>query len=643
MHPTFLQRSLIVVLCGSIFGCADTEIRPDSRHTREFPDYSYRETESVKGSRSLPWETWAPFQDLTGRRLVNPDLILGDELLKKGQRRLALDAYMKTVGVRMLPHEEEAAALRLSSQYLALEQPKRALATISSYFREKGLGEEQVDLAFSLVLAFAYGRQGQSDQALAWFSRAYRQSKGNGYGADVSQKGIALYVGSLSQNGFEQVAINWRTDAFVNEAVGKERLRRASRSYDPDDVRSDKPFWGNYDSLDVEVAPSIAVDSGAPTTGLIGLVLSLSDRFGSLGRDTRQGVELAVLADHETPPFRVEVRDVGADTAGASAAVRELVGGMRASVVVGPLLTEAAVAAADTARELGAPLISFSKSESFRTGGGVFRLGATTSSQIDALLNVAVGEFRLSKFAVIAPQNANGTEYLQVMRRKVGALGATLSFEGVYGSADDATFAQLAGQLENSGADAVLLPDTIETSARFLSALSPAAKRRIRPLGTALWDSAIKIANSQAVFERALFVTPFFPQSTRPVVKQFIDSYRGKFQSMPNFLAAQGFDVGTLVVNALRQSLRDNTPFAESLSRLPPYDGVTGFISSSAPGELKRLFYVVEVTRDTFLEKAPAGDPQVTRETITYRGNQQVDPRTQQLVRDPEATVASGY
>jgi ABC-type branched-subunit amino acid transport system substrate-binding protein len=213
----------------------------------------------------------------------------------------------------------------------------------------------------------------------------------------------------------------------------------------------------------------------------------------------------------------------------------------------------------------------------------------------------------------------------------------------VYGTPDDATFAQLAGQLENSGAEAVLLPDTLEASARFLSALSSAAKRRIRPLGTALWDSAVKIANSQAIFERALFVSPFFPQSTRPVVQQFVESYRGKFQSTPNFLAAQGFDVGTLVVNALRQSLRDNAPFAESLSRLPPYNGVTGFISSSAPGELKRLFYVVEVTRESFLEKAPSGDPQVTRETITYRGNQQVDSRTQQLVRSPEATVASGY
>jgi branched-chain amino acid transport system substrate-binding protein len=442
---------------------------------------------------------------------------------------------------------------------------------------------------------------------------------------------------------FEDIALNWRSDSFVNELIGRERMRRASRAYDPDDFKADVPFWSSYtdEALKAETMPISPVG----TEPRIGVILSLSDRFASLGRDTKQGLDLAVEADKDEPKLSLQVRDVGADTAGASAAVRELVTAGHASVIVGPLLTEAAVSAADTARELNVPLLSFSKSESFRTGGSIFRLGATTSSQIDSLVNAATGEYSLNRFAVVYPRNPNGQEFEQALKKKLGSLGAQLVFEASYAPGDDASMSQAARELEATEADAVLLPDSIDMSARFLSNLSATFRKRVRPLGTALWDNPVKIANSQALFEGAIFVTPFFPQSTRPVVQQFIESYLGKYQASPNFLAAQGFDVGTIVVSALRQSLRDGSSFADSLSRLPPYDGVTGSISFDPSGDIRRTLYIVEVMKDNFLEKLP-GAAAVTppsAQTVTYRGNQRIDAKTNAPVQEPDDTAASGY
>jgi branched-chain amino acid transport system substrate-binding protein len=423
-------------------------------------------------------------------------------------------------------------------------------------------------------------------------------------------------------------------------------VRRSGRGYDPDDVKTRAPFWvvGSDVSLDND-KDSARVRTRQDSEGPIGIILSLSERFGSLGRDTRQGFELAVMADKSGETLKIEARDVGADTAAASAAVRELAGGIGASVIVGPLLTEAATAAAETAREIDVPLVALSKSEGFRTGGNIFRLGATSSSQIDALLTVAVGGYGVSRLAVVAPQSASGTEYVQALRRKAASLGCTVVFQGTYPSPDDVTMATLAQQVESSGADAVLLPDTIEASSRFLTAVSPSGRKKIRPLGTALWDSAIKIANSQAVFAGALFVTPFFPQSNRSVVRQFVESYRGRYQTTPNFLAAQGFDVGTLVVSALRKARREGTTFKEALAHLPPYDGTTGYITVVPPGDIRRAMYVVEVTRDTFIEKSGVAGAieSAVSSNYTYRGNQQVDSRTDEIVRESDAKVDSGY
>lgn len=643
---------LLSLVPAAFIGCSDLEVRP-TRPTKQLPEYSYQEPESPRLSKPLPWEMWASFQDLRGRKLTNRDLILGDELVLKGKRRSALDAYLKTATVTLLPHEKEASALRISSQHLAVDDAKKALSTVSSYFKSKGLAEVSVDIPFSLILAYGYGRLGEADQSLAWFSKSYRQSKGVGPAADAARKGVNLYLATLPTTKLETIAINWRSDSFINEAFGRERLRRASRSYDFGDSASTKPFWESYDSVSLsESGEASIVNSQGASTGVVGVILSLSDRFGALGRDTRQGLELALQADLGNTPLKAEVRDVGADTAAASAAVRELVSGQKASVIVGPLLTEPANAAADTARELGVPIVSFSKSENFKTGGKVFRLGATTSSQMYSLVQAAVTDYGLTKFAVIAPQTASGTEFMQEYRSALGERGAALVLEGTYPSPDDATFMTLAQQLEESGADAVLLPDTVEVCGRFLSLLSPQARRRIRPLGTALWDNAVKIANSQAIFDKSIFVTPFFAQSSRAVVQKFIESYRGKYQTSPNFLAAQGFDVGTMVASTLRQSQRESLPFSEALVRLPPYDGVTGYITVAPTSGITRLMYVVEVTKDSFLERAPgsalqgAGAAQYgggPSETYTYRGNQPVDPRTKELVRGDDASVASGY
>jgi ABC-type branched-subunit amino acid transport system substrate-binding protein len=201
----------------------------------------------------------------------------------------------------------------------------------------------------------------------------------------------------------------------------------------------------------------------------------------------------------------------------------------------------------------------------------------------------------------------------------------------------------VAQQLEASSAQAFLIPDSIEASARLLSSLSSAARRSMRPLGTALWDNPIKIAHSQAVFEGALFVTPFFPQSTRTVVQQFVQSYRGRYNSAPNFLAAQGFDVGTMVRSALRYAQRSGKVFADELVNLPPYDGVTGAIASDPATGIRRVFNVVEVTADTFLEKIPGREPRAFDGTVTYRGNQRLNPESNEPIQDPLDIVDSGY
>lgn len=600
------------------------------------PDYRYKEEAKPELAKRMLWELWQPFQDLDGQPITNRQVILGDELQQRGKRQSALDAYLSASTETLTPAEGEATTLRIASQYLALDRAKDALSTTGAFFKRRGAAEGEVSLPFALLLGFAYGRHGDFDQCLAWFSKVSTQGRPGGPAIRVADTGVTYLLRTLSDTDFERVGVKWQGDTFINERVGRERLRRSSVAYNPEDYRSDKPFWMLSESLAPLATQGVA---GQP---VVGLIVSLSDRFAGLGRDTKQGFELAVEANNQGGnQVRLEVRDVGADPAAAATAVRELVAGVQASIVAGPLLTEAAVAAAQTAREVQVPLVSFSKSESFQTGGGIFRLGATSSTQMEALLNSAVGDYGITRFAVVYPQTANGTELLEAFKRKLDLLGLSLDLELGYSSTTESDLIEVVRQLEGSAAEAVLIADNLDVSERLLRHFPPGLNKRLRPLGSAMWDNALKIARSQALFERALFVTPFFAQSMREEVRKFSESYRAKYGVAPNFLAAQGFDAGTLIMNALRAPTLGSTGVQSALMQLPPYSGVTGSITVSSTGELTRRFYVVEVLRDSFQEKMPTSDPENPKNGTTNISSRGV--ATNSPILGSTEKVDSGY
>jgi branched-chain amino acid transport system substrate-binding protein len=212
----------------------------------------------------------------------------------------------------------------------------------------------------------------------------------------------------------------------------------------------------------------------------------------------------------------------------------------------------------------------------------------------------------MKRFAIAYPNTGSGREYAHSFREKVNRLGLSVEIEVPYEATNDETLAEVAHALEGTSATGLLIPDSIDVSARLIQNLSPMLRRQLRPLGIALWDNASKIARSQAVFEGGLFVSPFFAQSAREEVKQFVSLFKSKFGTTPNFLAAQGFDVASLVVAALKGESRAEGTFEAMLLHAPPLNGATGVLSVTPSGEVVRTFYVVEVLKDSFQEVLPS-------------------------------------
>jgi len=285
---------------------------------------------------------------------------------------------------------------------------------------------------------------------------------------------------------------------------------------------------------------------------------------------------------------------------------------------MGPLLSSSADSIIDQARRDKMTALVFSKRSYFDTGRGIFRFGPTIESQVYSLLDACHRYAGLKKYAVIYPATLVGQEYAALFSARIRKLGLNLVYQNTYYPQDDNSLVSIAEDLEASDVEAIFLPDDLKVAARFWINLSPQARTGLKLLGPAGWDNAEEISHSRTVLNGAIFVSPFFIASERPLIRKFIETYKSRYGASPDFLAAQGFDAATLVAGAMKKQRKESMSFAQALQDIDFYDGLTGKISVETNGEVSRVFTVVQLQNQRLVDLGSSQEL-----SFVMRGNEQ--------------------
>ncbi len=586
--PIFLAVSLIFLAgCSTEFG--------GSYGSGRDTDYSRADGGSNR-SRGFahPWEFWGTGRDLSGRRLVHGKLIEADEFYDRGQYGEAEKSYRAALRGTLSPSEKDAGILHLASAQLSSGNTKGALTTVSDYFNAQKIGIDGVNDAFSLFLGYAYARQGDIDQSLAWFSRAQMMGYGVGSRREAATKGAKDVLSHVPANRLDAAAETWTSDVFVAGLISQERSLRSRFGYVPPSPRE---YWGGM-PLGLGAGASPLRDENAFVGGgqSIGILLPLSGTFAGFGKKVKNGIDLA-FASQINPgeaPIATVVRDTGVGTVPAIAAAQELASSNDTKMILGPLESELAAQITDIARQSRMPVVTFSKKSSFQTGDGVFRIAPTAKDQTASLVNAAFDLLQMRNFGLIYQQDPNGQEFADAFRAKVNERGGKILFESSYRKDDLNALVSLAQQAEKFKVEGIFFPDNLLAASRLLSSMSADYRKQVRLLGTGSWDDARQLENSRTIFDGVVFVSPFFAGKNDSNVQSFLAAYRAKYGEAPDFLSAQGFDTAALILAALRKAGTDNVSFTEAFTQMPVYEGLTGAIRVAPDGEVTRDFTVVE-------------------------------------------------
>ncbi len=604
---------LFALFVSLVIGCTSRE-HSYRDHTTKIPIAgSATDLTLSRNIRRMPWELWAHGRDLEGTRIADISIARGDDMLRQGKRSEALVEYQEALKGRLSPAVSRALTFRIAAEQLSLDTAEAALVTLSTYFRSQGQGVAQVSPRFALLFGYAYGRNGDFDQSISWFSRAHDSSGPSESIGESATLAIDSLLVSIPSDKLDAASGQWKNNLLISAAIGRERGRRqnvagAAAGTEP------RPFAALfYQKLETGTSVAAATTT-APAAQKIGMLVPLSGQYGNLGSALKNGVDLALAGASSAGAVPAEYiyRDTNGNPAEAVSQARQLleVEGVRA--IIGPLLAEEGLAVSDLARTHNVPIIAFSKRSDFPLGDYVFRLAPTAEAQIESLVEAAAG-IGLKRFGIVYVDDTAGREFAGLFRQRIISRGLTVSYESSYPKDQLDPLIERAKELEKTGVDAVFFPDSLAQAAHFFSSVAESVRRRIRPLGLANWDSSQELLNSAGALEGALFVSPFFRESTRPIVTQFISAYKQRYGLAPDFLAAQGFDASTMLLAALAREQQERVSLVAALKGIDTYDGLTGRIILDQRGEFVRKFSVIELREGRVAEMTEVGAPPAPR------------------------------
>jgi len=385
-------------------------------------------------------------------------------------------------------------------------------------------------------------------------------------------------------------------------------------------------------SIALVCASTAAAQAGPGTEPpVIGALLPLTGRQAAPGNRALDGILAGLdLFDGNRALAVLRIEDYEGRPEEAARAVERLAAEPGVMAIIGPPEADAARAAAEAAQAAQIPLLVLGPVDL----PGVPREFVFSELRSDrreavALASYAVKDLGLSRLAIFHPSHAYGTSMAGAFREEALRLGAKVRRVQAYRT-DQTDFSAEIRKLaafrnprpptKKRGVeaakpapapaldfDALYIPDAFSRLQMILPQLSFHDVRGVQLLGTSLWYSPEGIRREADFFEGAILTAPFFAESDKPAVRDFADTIFGATGREPDYREALAFDTARMLGETLRdRAVRDRRSLLVRLKQIESFEGVTGRVSVSKTGEMRRRPFILKVEAKSIVDITPA-------------------------------------
>jgi len=478
---------------------------------------------------------------------------------------------------------------------------------------------------------------GDNIQAFSWWLRAKRESSDNlQMQEDLNEK----------LNGLVEISELEVLERLAEYALGTEYIpkiyhKMATVFLAREEFEKAKVFAvslirstsdPNWISIGNEILDRIQ-DVMSVRKGVVGCLLPLSGPYAVFGEEVLNGIQLGLGVSSKSsynPIEELVIKDTGGSTDKALSGLEELVRKEKVMAVIGPLSSRTSAAVAENADFLGVPVITLTqKAGIVERGEMVFRNFLMPSQEVACLVDNAVIEMGIKRFAILYPDNSYGTFFMNLFWDQLEELGGKVTavesyrldetdfadqikkMTGLYYKRPDSVLTALREkwtpeQEENEiypedpvpivDFEAVFIPDDFQSVTMIAPQLAFHDVLDVQLLGTSLWQSPKMTEMISEYVQGAVFSSGFPQFSEEPDIINFIEEYTANFDSMPGVLAATGYDT----IRILKMVMAEKENFTskdlqKKIIDLENFQGVTGKTSFDSKGEVEKDIFLFSI------------------------------------------------
>lgn len=369
---------------------------------------------------------------------------------------------------------------------------------------------------------------------------------------------------------------------------------------------------------------------GAVDAQKIGVIVTLSGKFGKFGYKALQGIELATKifnTNNDPSALNLVIMDDQGDPERAVAAMEELYFKHNVVAIIGPLVSKLAEPMGQKALELGIPMIALTQKEA-KGGDYVFNASLTPEMQVRELARYAIEKAGIRNFAIMAPNSKFGEEYARAFWDELDRNGAVVKGFETYQS-EDTDFRQYVDRMVGLGNpdarakevqelqalkaatpikgkgkkfdrmfelkpiidfQAVFIPDEPKVLGQILPTFAYRDVDNVVFLGINTWNNPELIARAGQFANGAVFVDGFYNADHSDAAKAFIEEYNLVFGIEPSTVEAMAYDAAKILVNVTRgEPVRSRDELRDRILHLHDFPGTGGKISYQSGRLVKRL------------------------------------------------------
>jgi ABC-type branched-subunit amino acid transport system substrate-binding protein/outer membrane protein assembly factor BamD (BamD/ComL family) len=365
------------------------------------------------------------------------------------------------------------------------------------------------------------------------------------------------------------------------------------------------PVSGPFINQKLGRAPAKAVQGGQIK---VGVILPLTGKYEQFGQGTLKGMNCAVGTQAgctDASPVQLVTRDDAGSPTEAVKAVEDLVNIEKVQVIVGPLSSTSALAAAKRAQELGVVMISLAQKEGIpEVGENIFRFSLTPNQQIKALLLYVTKKRGKNKIGVFYPNNNYGQVFDTKFKETAPAFGAEVTASHAYQDSknvsDDLRNLKFSvGKTSPEapiGFNAIFIPDSFQSILNILPQFKVSGLEGILLLGTNAWNDSELANRSGGDLSDVLFLDIYFKGSKNARVKKFVQEYQVAFGQTPTTLEAMGYDIIKFIGHvAARKRAKSVVAWRDGVMSVSDFEGVTGLRAFASNREARLRPFMLTV------------------------------------------------